>query len=270
MILALNGGGIRGALQVGALLEFPDANSLFSEGVYGISVGAIIATYLAFGFTPSDVAEIFAEWIDVPLTPPSIVALKNIYSTKGLDNGSVIHERFRNNFRLKKGLNFDDLRIGDANVPLHVIAVDVENVKTVIFGKSVRVWDAVRASFSLPLVFEPHSVNGRLFIDGAVLCSDISRCIPAKDIPNTFFLLTTRSIPSESYIDVIWSGPSSRACYDTKARHPETTCMIVDNDTPIFDMWSTPDSVHTTLERGRVAMREFLRSSALFGTEGGH
>ena len=272
MILALNGGGIRGALQVGALLELSDsqAKALFKDGLYGVSVGAIIATYLAFGFSPSDVADIFAEWIDVPLTPPSIAALKNMYSTKGLDDGSVIRERFRKNFRLKKGLNFDDLRIGDANVPLHVIASDVENVQTVVFGKSVRVWDAVRASFSLPLIFAPHSINGRLFIDGAVLCSDISRCIPAKDIPNTFFLLTTRSIPSDSYIDVIWSGPSSRACYDTLARHPETTCLIVDNDTPVFDMWSTVESVHTTLERGRTVMREFLRSSALFGAEGGH
>jgi hypothetical protein len=272
MILALNGGGIRGALQVGALLELSDsqAKALFKDGIYGISVGAIIATYLAFGFSPSDLAEIFAEWVDVPLTPPSIAVLKNVYSTKGLDDGSVIRERFRKNFRLK-GLNFDDLRIGDADVPLHVIATDVENVQTVVFGKSMRVWDAVRASFSLPLVFEPHSTNGRLFIDGAVLCADISRCIPAKDIPNAFFLLTTRSIPSESYIDVIWSGSSTRACYDTLARHPETTCLIVDNETPVFDMWSTVESVHTTLERGRVAMREFLlrRGSALFGTEGG-
>ena len=273
MILALNGGGIRGALQVGALLELSDsqAKSLFNDGIYGISVGAIIGTYLAFGFSPSDLAEIFAEWIDVPLTPPSIAALRNVvYSTKGLDDGSVIRERFRKNFRLKKGLNFDDLRIGDAYIPLHIIATDVENVKTVMFGKSVRVWDALRASFSLPLIFEPHSINGSLFVDGAVVCSDISRCIPAKDIPNTFFLLTTRSIPTQSYTDFVWAAPSTRASYDTKKRNPEKTCLIVDNDTPVFDMWSTVESVHTTLERGRVAMREFLRGSALFGPESGN
>jgi hypothetical protein len=275
MILALNGGGIRGALQVGALLELSDsqAKTLFEDGIYGISVGAIIATYLAFGFTPSDLAEIFAEWVDVPLTPPSIAILKNVYSNKGLDDGSVIRERFRKNFLAKKGLKFDDLRIGDAGVPLHIIATDVENVQTVMFGKSMRVWDAVRASFSLPLVFEPHSINGKMFIDGAVLCSDISRCIPAKDIPNTFFLLTARSAPSESYIDVIWSGPSTRASHDNHKRHPGKTCLIVDNDTPTFDMWSTLESVKTTIERGRVAMREFLSGSgrALFlRTEGGN
>ena len=48
MILALNGGGMRGALQAGALSELstqvgePELWKLFPGGVYGISVGAII------------------------------------------------------------------------------------------------------------------------------------------------------------------------------------------------------------------------------------
>ena len=56
MILALNGGGMRGGLQVGALAELarqtgePTVHKLFPGGVYGISVGAIVGSYVAFGF----------------------------------------------------------------------------------------------------------------------------------------------------------------------------------------------------------------------------
>ena len=134
MILALNGGGMRGALQVGALLEFPseDLCKTFCDGVYGISVGSIIATYIAFGFSAHDICEIFAEWVDVPLAPLTILSLKNAYSEThgGLDDGSIIRERMRQNFAKRKGLDFDSLRIADAHIPLHIIATDVERVQS--------------------------------------------------------------------------------------------------------------------------------------------
>ena len=266
MILALNGGGIRGALQVGALMELSTPLlEAFNDGVYGISVGAIIATYIAFGFTAADLSEVFKEWVDVPLNPPSFSALSNAYNASkgGLDDGNIIRERMRRNFA-KKGLDFDTLRIRDALIPLHVIATDVENVRSVIFGKSMRVWDAVRASFSLPLIFEPHVIDSKLFIDGAILCNDISHCISADDRANTFFLLTTRSVPSESYFEVVWSGPSTRASYDIQKRYPDRTCLIVDNETPTFDMWSNTERVTATIDRGRAAMREFLAVHAGF------
>jgi len=262
MILALNGGGMRGALQVGALLEFPseDLCKTFCDGVYGISVGSIIATYIAFGFSAHDICEIFAEWVDVPLAPLTILSLKNAYSEThgGLDDGSIIRERMRQNFAKRKGLDFDSLRIADAHIPLHIIATDVTNVRSVIFGKSMKVWDAVRSSISLPVVFTPHSINGRLFIDGGILCSDISECIPAKDHAHTFFLLTTRSIPSKSLSDVVIAGVSSRAVYNMKKRYPEQTCLIADDDTPTMDVWATPESVNAVVESGRAAMRAFL------------
>ena len=272
MILALNGGGMRGALQVGALLEFPseDLCETFCGGVYGISVGSIIATYVAFGFSAHDICEIFAEWVDVPLAPLTVLSLKNAYSeSKGLDDGSIIQERMRQNFAKRKGLDFDTLRIGDARIPLHIIATDVENVQSVIFGKSMKVWDAVRSSISLPVVFTPHVIGRKRFIDGGILCSDIAQCIPAHDRARTFFVLTTRSIPSKFFSDVVISGVSSRAVYDTKKRYPDRTCLIADDDTPTMDVWATPESVSAVVESGRAAMREFLRSYPPPGGGGG-
>ena len=123
-------------------------------------------------------------------------------------------------------------------------------------------WEAVRSSISLPLIFTPHQIQGRLFVDGCILCSDISKCIPADDHARTLFILTTRSIPSRSFSDVIISGVSSRAAYDTQKKYPDRTCLIVDDDTPTLDMWSTPEGIHETVDAGRAAMREFLTHAA--------
>ena len=262
MILALNGGGMRGALQVGALLEFPEKLlDVFKDGVYGISVGAIIATYIAFGFSPADLAEIFEEWSSVPLTPPSVASFANMYTAKGLDDGSVVRERMLRNFS-KKGLNFDTLRIRDALIPLHIVATDLTNVRIVVFGKSMHVWDAVRSSISLPMVFTPHPIQDRLFVDGGVMCSDISTCVPLKDRENTFFLLTTRSIPPppEHYMDAVLSCTSTRGAHDIKALYPSKTCLIVDDETPTLDIWSSVENIRSAVEKGRSEMRAFLHA----------
>jgi Patatin-like phospholipase len=261
MILALNGGGIRGALQAGALLEVPGVLlDTFKDGVYGVSVGAIIATYIAFGFSATDLSKIFTEWSDVPLNPPSIDAFTKMYTSQGLDDGSIIRERMVKNF-LKKGLDFNMLRIRDALVPLHIVATDFTNVRVVVFGRSMHVWDAVRASISLPMVFTPHVLTGTMFVDGGVMCTDISKCIPIQDRKNTFFLLTTRSIPPkmEHYLDAVTSCASTRGAHDIKLLYPDRTCLIVDDDTPTLDMWSSTESIQIIVERGRAAMKAFVQ-----------
>lgn len=264
MILALNGGGMRGALQVGALLEFPGSllDTFKDGGVYGISVGAIIATYIAFGFTPADLAEIFEEWCDVPLTPPSVSSFANMYTAKGLDDGSVVRERMRRNFLLKKGLDFDALRIRDALIPLHIVATDLTNVRVVLFGRSMHVWDAVRSSISLPMVFTPHVVGDRMFVDGGVMCFDISKCVPADQRENTFFLLTSRSIPPplEHYLDAVASCSSTRGAHAIKALYPSRTCLIVDDDTPTLDIWSSVENIQSAVQKGREVMKAFLHA----------
>ena len=55
--LGLNGGGMRGSLQIGALQELAEQedekqlSNIFTDGVYGISIGALIATMIAFEFS---------------------------------------------------------------------------------------------------------------------------------------------------------------------------------------------------------------------------
>ena len=64
---------------------------------------------------------------------------------------------------LTKNMPFDAL-----DIPLYVVAVDIEEGRQVIFEKG-SVSEAVRASISIPGIFQPQRLNGRLYVDGAVL-----------------------------------------------------------------------------------------------------
>jgi NTE family protein len=61
-----------------------------------------------------------------------------------------------------------DRRIEDLPIPYTAMAADIKNEKEV-WLRSGRLFDAIRASISLPLFFTPVSYNGNLLIDGGVL-----------------------------------------------------------------------------------------------------
>lgn len=60
-----------------------------------------------------------------------------------------------------------DLRFESLKTPMHLVATDFDTGEKVVFS-SGAVFDAVRASISIPLVFAPWAVDGRFLVDGAV------------------------------------------------------------------------------------------------------
>jgi len=57
------------------------------------------------------------------------------------------------------------MRIEDAKIPLHITATDLANGEQAVLS-SGSVVDAIRASVSLPYIFKPHRVGGRILVDG--------------------------------------------------------------------------------------------------------
>lgn len=264
MILALNGGGMRGGLQVGALSELskrakePAIHKLFLGGVYGISVGAIVGTYVAFGFSMDEIEDIIAGWSEVPLAPPDLRSVLNFSEVRGLDDGSVIRQRLCDDFS-KHGMKFGDLRIKDALIPLHIVASDCVNARTVVFGENVHVWDAVRSSTSIPYVYVPHSFGGGTFVDGAIMCSNILEVIPVDVRKEVLFLLITRSVPikPENFMETVNSLKSIRACRKIYEAYPKMTCLLIDDETPTINVWSSKETATATVERGAACFRQF-------------
>lgn len=237
-ILCLNGGGIRGALQVGAL-KHVDLN--FPDGIYGISIGAILGSLIAFQFSIQEI-----EAFTLALRLDEMLDLRFCIP---LDTAQQIHIHLSKLFSTK-GLCFDDLRIGDAHMPLYVIASDMTRLKIVIFGEHVALWDALRSSFSLPLLFAPHRLDGREFVDGAVLCRNIVKLVPKCDRHLVLALLTNTTL--EGFQKML-HGVSAMEILKMRKKYPRNVCVL-QNSTGMLDADADMKSL---IETGAQCMKEW-------------
>ncbi|HID87294.1 MAG TPA: hypothetical protein EYP55_07930, partial [Anaerolineae bacterium] len=154
--LALSGGGARGLAHIGVL------NVLEREGIpvdllAGTSMGGVIAAGYAAGLSPE-----FMEQEALRMGQlRKLVGLFDLTLPKaGLVEGRKIEAYLAQHLG---EMTFDDLRI-----PLVLVAVDLVTGEEVIL-KSGSVIEAVRATISLPGVFAPVRMDGRLLVDGGIL-----------------------------------------------------------------------------------------------------
>ena len=150
--LALSGGGARGFAHPGALKAIEDFG-LRPEIICGTSSGALAGVLYADGYTPEEIIRLFVgkelrEFIDIQ------VPLAAIFGMTGF-------RRFlKKNLRAK---TFEELRI-----PVRIVAANLDEGKSAVFDRGPLV-DALMASCSIPIVFNPVVINGVNYVDGGVL-----------------------------------------------------------------------------------------------------
>jgi NTE family protein len=149
--LALGSGGAKGLAHIG-VLQVLLRERVPLDMIAGSSIGAIVGAAYAAG-ADFDILEKLARTINQSLFVDVTIP------RRGLLEGNKILELIR---LLTHNKDFSQLK-----VPLAVVATDLENGEKVVFRKG-NVADAVRASMSVPGVFNPVRLNGRLLVDGAV------------------------------------------------------------------------------------------------------
>jgi hypothetical protein len=268
--LGLNGGGMRGSLQIGALQELAEQehekqlSNIFTDGVYGISIGALIATMIAFEFSVDELnllTEMLGNMQDA-FQPLRLQTLLGLTQTNGIDSGSKIYELLESEFK-KRGLEFGTLRIGDAAIPLHIVASDLSTLKVTVFGQSIKVWDALRSSFSLPYIFTPHIVQDHIFVDGALLCQRIVDVIPKSKRSSALLLLTAQhsEITLQNYLAMVPFCKSIKETYWTHDTYPENTCLLIEDSAQMFSFWESAEIVKHLIAVGRASYSEFRAKS---------
>lgn len=150
--LALSAGSARGLAHIGALQVFIE-NNIPIDMIAGTSAGAIVGSLYAAG-TDMYLLERMAQELNwnklVNLTVPKL----------GLVSSERVHELVK---VLTRNLNFEDLPI-----PAAVVATDIQTGEEVVI-KTGNVADGVRASMSIPGIFVPVELGGRLLVDGALV-----------------------------------------------------------------------------------------------------
>jgi Patatin-like phospholipase len=175
--LGLGGGGVKGILLVGALKELSKHQELvFPDGVYGVSVGSIIGTYIAFGL-PLDIdfKQVFSVSSFVP--EPDYSKLPQMLSLKGVFSMDTFETSIVQAF-LEKGVDLRTKVIGDAKMPLFIIASNLTKGKPTIFSKNVPILDALKCSCCIPGVFRPQTLYDQIYVDGDLFTPSVDKLIP--------------------------------------------------------------------------------------------
>ena len=151
--LVLSSGGARGLAHIGAIEEL-EAQGYRITSIAGCSMGALIGGVYAAGKL-----EEFREWMKTVDRKKMLELTDFSFSLNHLVKGTRIIEAI---------MEFvPDIPIEDLPIPYCAVATDWKSGHEVVFREG-SLFEAIRASISLPSFYEPVKRNGMILIDGGV------------------------------------------------------------------------------------------------------
>ena len=152
--LALSSGGARGLAHIGAIEEL-EANGYRISSIAGCSMGALVGGVYAAGKL-----EEFRDWMKTIDRKKMLELTDFSFSLNHIVKGKRIIEAI---------MEFvPDIAIEDLPIPYCAVATDLKAGKEVVFSKG-SLFEAIRASISLPSFYEPVQRDGMILIDGGVI-----------------------------------------------------------------------------------------------------
>src|SRR4030043_1315407 len=150
--LVLGAGAAKGFAHIG-VLKVLESNKIPIHMIVGTSAGSFVGSLYAYGFNAFELQKLsFAMERDdiIDLTIP--------------DNGFIKGEKLEGYINyLLRNTPIEKLRI-----PFYAVATDIQSGREVVFG-SGNTGTAVRASCSIPGIFRPVNISGRMYVDGGVV-----------------------------------------------------------------------------------------------------
>ena len=198
--LVLSGGGAKGIAHIPILMEL-DRRGIVPDLVVGTSMGAVIGSFYAAGYSGEELERLVestdlmsyflhlyavrgSETLPSPFTDydTNLLTVEFGSSGFGASNG-LVDDQYINGFlrrHLSKVLDVRDF--DDLSIPYRAIGTDITNKRKVVFSTG-SLFDAVRASMAIPVVFSPVRLDdGSYIMDGGLednLPTDIARDLGA-------------------------------------------------------------------------------------------
>lgn len=192
--LALGAGGARGVAHVG-FLKALEENGIKPDYIAGSSMGAVVGGCYAKGMHIDEIKDIVLKIKAMDIVDISPMSLTKLSLLKSKKVQNLFLQYLGNT-------TFEELHI-----PFACTAVDLLSGKLVIFDKG-PVAVGVQASSCIPSIFRPVHLDGKILVDGGVLCrvpieqvrkmgADVVVAVdvlintskPVESIPNIFSML---------------------------------------------------------------------------------
>lgn len=241
--LALGGGAARGIAHLG-VLKVLEETGLQPDFITGTSAGSIVGALYAGGYSPDTIMDVTRalDWSDL---------VQPVFPRTGLVKAD----------KLEKRLNdlIGDRRIEDLEIPFKATAVDLDRGELFVFDRG-PVARAVRASCSIPGIFEPVEFEGRLLVDGGVLAdvpTEICRKMGADIVCGVDLSADLiRERTPDSLFSVLIATFAVMMRQSRKTAHDGNT-IIVQPDLAGFN-YHNLKRVDEMVQRGEAAMRDSI------------
>jgi NTE family protein len=239
VVLALSGGAARGIAHI-AVLEVLEREGIPVKAVAGTSAGSIIGALYAAGVSVEEMKRIALETGWKTFLRPTL-------PTRGLIPSRTIYSFVKDVLPVRK---FSQLRMPFAAVATDLRTGDRVNLRS---GSLAR---AVQASCSLPVVFTPTTVGGRLLVDGGVTSMVPVRTARDERGGRTVIAVNvnSRAVGPERYdsllkiavqVSNLWATRNSRE----EERLADVVIHVSASGIPLFDLRKARE----LLRRGRKA-----------------
>lgn len=150
--LALGGGAARGFAHIG-VLQVLEEQGIKPDLIVGTSAGSVAATLYASGKTPVEMADMAMNMDESSITDW-------MFPGRSLLKGEALAKYVRG---FTGGTQIENMRL-----PLGIVATDLNSGQPILFRKG-DAGTAVRASSSVPGVFQPVKIGSREYVDGGLV-----------------------------------------------------------------------------------------------------
>lgn len=179
--LGLGSGGVRGGILVGALTALRDIRGdlVFPDGIYGCSIGSVLATAVAFHMPPEVLRRMFEEDFQLSAVLPELRLshIHDLNKRKGMFSMDKLEEVIQSSFA-KHGVELRGKTIADAPQKLYIQATNLTTCRNVWFTGNVPLLKAILCSCCIPMLFQPQVLFNNVYIDGAIMEPCIHKLVP--------------------------------------------------------------------------------------------
>lgn len=261
--LVIGSGGIKCAAAAG-LWHVLRSENIEVESVVGCSGGSMYAALIANHVSEEDMV----AWSKSLWTSDIMQGYtENLKASKdgslrfnersGLVNDSVLNTKLRE--------VYSDWKFSELKVPFKVVATELLTGEKVTLSEG-SVFDAIRASLAIPIIFPPWEVNGRLLIDGAasdplpidVAIQDGADIIIAMGFPLDYRTRFRSMTAVQEQLNSIYINNilNSTYAFHNLAHHAEIFPIIpeFEGSVSMFDV----DKIPSVIEQGEQAARKQL------------
>jgi NTE family protein len=154
--LALGGGAARGFAHIGVIKAL-ESQGIFPNLVVGTSAGSVIAALYASGYRGTELQRVALSLDEAAITD---WALPFSGRFGGMIKGDALQTMVN---RLVKNQTIENM-----SMPLGIVGTDLQTGNGILFQRG-DTGQAVRASCSIPGVFQPTIIQGREYVDGGLV-----------------------------------------------------------------------------------------------------